>query len=95
MTNATQIRPNNSTADFDRQIADLRHRLAQLEDDSAEADTIPQFCARHRISKAFYYLLKAQGRAPREMRLGPNGRGAVRITRTAQADWPSRARARS
>lgn len=32
--------------------------------------TIPDFCQRHGISRAYYYLLKKDGKAPREMKLG-------------------------
>jgi hypothetical protein len=48
-----------------------------------DADTIPVFCKKNRISVAFYYKLKAQGKTPREMHLG-NRR---LITREAAARW--------
>jgi predicted DNA-binding transcriptional regulator AlpA len=34
------------------------------------ASSIPEFCDRHRISRAFFYKLKAQGLAPRITALG-------------------------
>lgn len=34
------------------------------------AMSIPQFCDRHGISTAFFYLLQERGQAPRTMRLG-------------------------
>jgi hypothetical protein len=47
------------------------------------ADTIPQFCQRHRFSVPFYYKLRLQGLAPREMRVGKR----VLITNESAADW--------
>jgi hypothetical protein len=47
------------------------------------AYTIPEFCAAHRISQAFYYQLKAGGRGPRERRL--NSR--IIITAESAAEW--------
>jgi hypothetical protein len=32
--------------------------------------TISEFCAAHNISEAFYYELKQDGKAPREIKLG-------------------------
>src|SRR4029077_2388951 len=45
--------------------------------------TIPEFCEAHRISEAFYYKLKKQGKGPREMEVG------VRklITFESAAEW--------
>jgi hypothetical protein len=34
------------------------------------AMSIPEFCDRHRISQAFFYLLKERGKAPKIMELG-------------------------
>jgi hypothetical protein len=34
------------------------------------AMSIPEFCDRHRISQAFFYLLKERGQAPKIMELG-------------------------
>jgi hypothetical protein len=47
------------------------------------AYTIPEFCAAHRISQAFYYELKKLDRGPREKRL--NSR--IIITAEAAAEW--------
>jgi len=55
--------------------------------DDPDADpsfTIAEFCRLEKISRAFYYKLKAQKRGPREMDLGP---GAKRITGQARRDW--------
>jgi hypothetical protein len=74
-------------ADLEAEIAELRRRLARLEVDDAAADTISDFCRRHQISRAYYYVLKRAGRGPREMRPGPGGTGPRLISREAQADW--------
>jgi hypothetical protein len=47
------------------------------------AYTIPEFCAAHRISQAFFYELKKLGRGPREKRL--NSR--IIITAESAAAW--------
>ncbi len=49
----------------------------------AAAYSLNEFCAAHRIGRAFYYKLKAQGLGPREMRLGSR----VIITREAAERW--------
>ena len=45
--------------------------------------TIAEFCERNRISTQFYYKLRAEGRAPRELRLGSR----VLITKEDAAAW--------
>nr|WP_314623633.1 hypothetical protein [uncultured Noviherbaspirillum sp.] len=45
--------------------------------------TIPQFAAAYHISRAYYYTLKAEGKAPQEIRLGRR----VIITRRAAQAW--------
>ena len=45
--------------------------------------TIGEFCERNRISKPFYYKLRAEGRAPRELRLGSR----VLITKEDAVAW--------
>jgi len=52
-------------------------------DDDFDADSVQEFCRRHRISLSFYYKLKGQGLTPDEMRLGTR----VLITREAQRRW--------
>jgi hypothetical protein len=37
---------------------------------AAEAFTVEEFCRTHRISRPFYYVLRARGQGPDEMRLG-------------------------
>jgi hypothetical protein len=46
--------------------------------------TIETFCEANKISKATYYWLKKQGKAPRETRYGKR---RVLITPEAEADW--------
>jgi hypothetical protein len=50
---------------------------------SPAAYTIDEFCETHRISRAFYYKLRGERRAPREMRAGAR----VLISVEAAADW--------
>ena len=38
--------------------------------ESYDCDTVPVFCKKNRISVAFYYKLKLQGKTPRELHLG-------------------------
>src|SRR5262245_29279774 len=47
------------------------------------AYTIKEFCEAHRISIAFYYVMKDAGWGPREMRAGTR----VLISHEAAADW--------
>src|ERR1700694_5733822 len=65
------------------ELAELRKRLARIEGEDRGADSISGFCARNGISRALYYILRAEGRGPREMRLGLR----VLITRGAARDW--------
>ena len=46
--------------------------------------TIPEFCRRNSISRAFYYELKKRGLTPREVR--DLGR-IIRITIEAETEW--------
>jgi len=39
-------------------------------DDAPKAFTIPEFCKAHRLSVAFFYVLKAKGQAPRVTAIG-------------------------
>jgi hypothetical protein len=45
--------------------------------------TVPEFCARNRISHATFYKLRKANRGPRTMMLG----NAIRITADAEKDW--------
>ena len=47
------------------------------------AYTIPEFCDAHRISRSHYYVLKKQGRTPREVHVGSR----VLITIEAAIRW--------
>jgi predicted DNA-binding transcriptional regulator AlpA len=48
-----------------------------------QAFTIQEFCDSFGISTAFYYKLKKQGQAPREMKIGAR----TLISVEAAADW--------
>ena len=50
---------------------------------NAEAFSIPEFCAAHRISESMYYKIRAAGQGPREAR----ALSKVIITKEAAADW--------
>jgi hypothetical protein len=60
-----------------------QHRARRPPEGGDDAYTILEFCARHKISEAFYYKLRAQSLGPRELRLGTR----VIITKSAAADW--------
>ncbi|KAB0471142.1 hypothetical protein K6V72_10085 [Ralstonia insidiosa] len=45
--------------------------------------TIPQFCAAYHFSRVYYYSLKAQGKGPKELRLGRR----VVIPRKCAEEW--------
>jgi predicted DNA-binding transcriptional regulator AlpA len=47
------------------------------------AYTIAEFCDAHRISRSHYYVLKKQGHAPREVRVGTR----VLVTVEAATRW--------
>ena len=47
------------------------------------SSTIPEWCRRHRLSRAMYYKLKRLGKGPKVMMLGK----APRITDQADLDW--------
>jgi hypothetical protein len=51
--------------------------------DTDHSQTILEFCISERISRAKYFQLKAEGRGPREMRIGK----LVRISPEARRDW--------
>ena len=44
---------------------------------------IEEWCEKRRISRAYYYILRNEGRGPRELRYGRK----VTITREADAEW--------
>ena len=48
-----------------------------------EAFSIASFCARHDISVAHYYRMRAEGKTPVEMKVG----GRVLISKEAAAKW--------
>lgn len=55
-------------------------------DEPRDSMTVNEFCARNRISKQFYYKLRARGDGPTEMRLGSR----VLISKEEAADWRRR-----
>lgn len=48
-----------------------------------ESFTIQEFCAAEKISRAFFYKLQSQGKAPRTYPIGSNRR----ISREAYSTW--------
>jgi len=48
------------------------------------AYTVAEFCFRNNIGRLTYHRLRAEGRGPKEMRLGLN---AIRITADAEKEW--------
>ena len=48
-----------------------------------ESFTIQEFCAAEKISRAFFYKLQSQGKAPQTYSLGSNRR----ISRDAYLEW--------
>jgi hypothetical protein len=52
-------------------------------DEQQDAYTIAEFCVKHRVGRAFYFKIKAQGIGPKEMRVGAK----VLISREAAAAW--------
>lgn len=55
------------------------------------AFSVPQFCRNHHLSTSFYYELKKEGLAPKEIRIGRK----VLISTEAAADWRRDMEARS
>ncbi|UPK31759.1 hypothetical protein IVB18_25860 [Bradyrhizobium sp. 186] len=51
--------------------------------DAADAYSVEEFCARHRISPQLFYKLKPQGLMPVTFNVGTR----VLISREAAADW--------
>ena len=45
--------------------------------------SVPEFCEENGISKAFFYKLKAQGKAPKIVKLG----SLSKITPEARLEW--------
>lgn len=64
-------------------------RLVELVPEK-DSYSIDDFCARNSISRAMYYLLKAEGDAPKEMRFGTK----VLISKEAAAEWRMKPRLR-
>ena len=48
-----------------------------------EIQSIPKFCKKHEISRAFFYKLQGQGKAPKVVKLG---RRSI-ITPRGEYDW--------
>lgn len=60
--------------------------MTQSQNSDADAYSIDEFCKRHGISRAKYYLLRGENRTPREMKIGSR----VLISVEAAADWRRR-----
>ncbi|MBJ9675245.1 hypothetical protein [Burkholderia gladioli] len=60
--------------------------LAPVDRSDSLSYTIPQFCAAYHFSRVYYYTLKAQGKAPKELRFGRR----VVITRKCAEEWEAR-----
>jgi hypothetical protein len=54
-----------------------------MHDNEPDANSIPEFCTRHRFSPAKYFQIAAAGEGPRVMRVGKR----VLISREAAAEW--------
>jgi hypothetical protein len=79
----------SKSAKADTKAPDETQRACAPALDDTDADTIPEFCRRHRISEAFYYKLRSLGLGPDETRLGAR----VIITKEAGAEWRAERRA--
>lgn len=55
-------------------------------DTKKAASSISRFCADHDISRPLYYKMRAENKAPKEMRVGRR----VLISEEAAADWRRR-----
>jgi predicted DNA-binding transcriptional regulator AlpA len=60
-----------------------RSSVSSESDSMIGAMTVTEFCALYGISRTSYQRLRAQGSAPRELRVGTS----VRITRRAALEW--------
>jgi len=54
-----------------------------MHEDTFDAYDVDTFCARHKISRSFFYLLLKEGNGPRLMKVGRR----TLITAEAAADW--------
>jgi hypothetical protein len=79
-------RPANEAADPGRRPQSARgppRRRPHLHRPGEDLLSIEEFCRRHAISLAFYYVLRARGLGPDETRLGSR----VLISRESAATW--------
>jgi hypothetical protein len=60
-----------------------RHRRQRLPGDETEAHSIEMFCRKHGFSVAYYYELRKDGLAPREVTIGRR----ILITKEDAAAW--------
>jgi hypothetical protein len=77
--------------DLAREVRGLKRMVAKLlkrlEQPVGKSDlTIQQWCAKRNVSRAGFYKLKKDGRAPRTIEC----KGVVRITADADRDWEAR-----
>lgn len=54
-----------------------------MSDEDNYADTIPEFCRKHRISPSTFFKLQSQGKGPRVLHVGKRSL----ITKESGADW--------
>ena len=80
--------PHHNGPDLAAEVLILKRLVSRLlrtvESDAEHSQTIPEFCASERISRAFYYELQKQNRGPRTMH---HADGCVRISPEARRDW--------
>lgn len=72
-----------STPGKKKKVAVKRQRRERLPGDETEAASIEGFCRKHGISVAYYYELRKEGLAPREVTIGRR----ILITKEDAAAW--------
>ena len=82
---------STSEPDLVHEVRGLKRKVTQLpkqlDQPVGESDlSIPQFCAKHSMSRALFYKMKKRGRAPRTIECG----GLIRITPEADREWEQR-----
>jgi len=92
---STAVIPDPNIANLQAEVAELRQQFKALflllgkEQQLVDQEpTVRGFCRRKRISKAHYYVLRREGRGPRETDVSSKGdRSAIRITPEAEHEW--------
>jgi len=65
------------------EVTGRRSGVLKLSTDERDAWSIPEFCARHSISRSSFYNLRKIDKGPHETRIGRR----IVITRAAAAKW--------